>query len=118
MNISLSGAYAGATAPSAGYSPYKSAPATNGASSANPYPAYPAAAPPPPPPHGTYDVPPGSHIPGAMGPPPPAQHVYGAPQPSPAAAGMIPRRPDYYHPPPMSHSMHYVPHQPQSMPYR
>jgi hypothetical protein len=31
---------------------------------------------------------------------------------------MIPRRPDYYPPPPMSHSMHYVPHQGQPMHYR
>ncbi len=49
-----------------------------------------------------------------MGPPPPPQHVYGPPP----TAGMIPRRPEYYPHPPMSHSMHYIPHQPQSMPYR
>jgi hypothetical protein len=31
---------------------------------------------------------------------------------------MIPRRPDYYPPPQMSHSMHYAPHQTQPMHYR
>jgi hypothetical protein len=31
---------------------------------------------------------------------------------------MIPRRHDYYAPPPMSHAMHYVPHQAQPMHYR
>ena len=47
--------------------------------------------------------------------PPPSPHVYGPPG---ASAGMIPRRSEYYPPPALSHSMHYVPHQPQSMPYR
>ena len=110
--ICLVGAY-GAPPSSAAYSPYKTAPATNGSSSATSiYSAYPGSAPPS---HGTYGVPPGSHLSGAMGPPPPPQHVYGPPPPT---AGMIPRRPDYYPPPPMSHPMHYVPHQPQQMHYR
>ncbi len=110
MNILFLGAYASASQSAAAYSPYKTAPAANGSSSTSAYSTYPASAPPP---HGAYGVPPSGHLPGAMGPPPPPQHVYGPPQ----TAGMIQRRPEYYPPPQMSHSMHYIP-QPQSMPYR
>ncbi len=110
--IFIIGAYASAPPSSAAYSPYKTSPATNGSSSANAYPTYSTSAPLP---HGTYGVPPGSHLSGGMGPPPPPPHAYGPPPPT---AGMIPRRPDYYPPPQMSHSMHYVPHQAQPMHYR
>ncbi|CAF3144763.1 unnamed protein product [Rotaria sp. Silwood2] len=109
---SAAGAYAGAPPTSAAYSPYKSISATNGSSSASAYSTYPSSAPPP---HGTYGVPPGSHLSGAIGVHPPPSHVYGPP---PSAAGMIPRRPDYYPAAQMPHSMHYVPHQAQQMHYR
>lgn len=108
---SAASAYAGAPSSSAAYSPYKTAPAANGSSSASAYPTYPGSVPPP---HGSYGVPPGSHLSGAMGPPPPPSHVYG----QPPAAGMIPRRSEYYPPHQMSHPMHYVPHQAQPMHYR
>ncbi|UJR30247.1 hypothetical protein I4U23_017785 [Adineta vaga] len=113
---SAAGAYASAPPPppppGTTYSPYKTGHTANGASSASAYSTYPAAAPPP---HGAYGLPPGSHLSGTMGPPPPPPHVYGPP---PSAAGMIPRRPEYYSPAPMHHSMHYVPQQPQSLHYR
>ncbi|CAF3450558.1 unnamed protein product [Rotaria sp. Silwood1] len=109
---SAAGAYIGAPPSSAAYSPYKSVPTTNGSSSTSAYAAYPSSAPPP---HGTYGVPPSSHLQGAIGAHPPPSHVYGPPPP---AAGMISRRPDYYPPPQMPHSMHYVPHQTQPMHYR
>jgi hypothetical protein len=88
----------------AGYSPYKTAVDTNGSSSSSAYPTYATSVPPT---HVAYGVPPGSHLAGAMGPPP---HMYGPP-----AAGMIPRRSDYYSSVQAPHPMHY---QPQSMPYR
>ncbi|CAF0802189.1 unnamed protein product [Adineta steineri] len=106
------GAYAGAPPPGVSYSPYKTAPTSNGSSSASAYAAYSTSAPPS---HGAYGVPPGSHLSGAMGTHPPPTHVYGPPPPT---AGMIPRRPEYYPPAPMHHSMHYIPQQAHSMHYR
>ncbi|CAF1305944.1 unnamed protein product, partial [Adineta ricciae] len=111
---SAAGAYAGAPPPPPGatYSPYKTGPAANGAAPPSVYQPYPSA---PPPPHGAYGIPPGSHLSGAMGPPPPPPHAYGPP---PSAAGMIPRRPEYYPSAPVHHPMHYIPQQPQSTHYR
>ena len=100
------------TQSSAAYPSYKTA-AANGTTSAvySNYPAGAASA------HTPYGVPPVSHMPraGTIG-PPSVPSLYGT---SPATAAGVPsRRPDYYSAPSVPPSMHYVPHQPQTMPYR
>ena len=127
------GSYPLSAASAAAYSPYKTAPTANGTSAAaataaatSVYSAYPPTGPPT---HGSYTVPPASHLGGPL-PPPPSHHMYGAPPaagstqtvpaPPPGAPGgpMIPRRSDYYPPAPVTQPMHYVHHAPQSMSYR
>lgn len=129
------GSYPLPAATAATYSPYKTAPTANGTSvvtataasaATTVYPTYPPTGPPT---HGSYTVPPSSHLGGPL-PPPPSHHLYGAPPaagsaqtvpaPPPGAPGgpMIPRRSDYYPPAPVTQPMHYVHHAPQSMSYR
>ncbi|CAF4525867.1 unnamed protein product [Rotaria sp. Silwood1] len=102
----IAGTYATTPSSNATYSPYKTVSTTNDSSSSSVYPTYATSAQPP---HGTYSVPPGSHLAGAMGPP----HVY-----APTATDMIPRRSNYYPSSQIPHAMHYVHHQPQRISYR
>ncbi|CAF1099870.1 unnamed protein product [Rotaria sordida] len=101
-----SSAYATTPSSNATYSPYKTVSTTNGSPSSSVYSTYATSVPPP---HGTYSIPPGSHLAGTMGP----SHIYAS-----SATDMIPRRSDYYPSSQMPHAMHYVHHQSQRIPYR